>query len=323
MEMSKSENAFGIGAIKHGERDETAVVVADHVCPLSEIVRRHGSNGTATPDVMAVLADWDHWHDWLRGLDLKPTPGDGWIHIDEQQFRPCVPEPWNIFQTYHNYDRPSRTRGTTDPPKHERVLPDMFMGSRSALGSYGSTVFREYGGVQFDFEVEPTIVIGRPAFRVKAEKAYDYIAGYTIANDYTMHFGWWSELRKKSHAQDHIRRKNFPGYTPLSRTIVPKDLVGDPHDLAVKAWVDGVPRQDARTNAMLWTVPELVEYLSHVMPLRPGDLILTGAPEELPYPPGAKKGLRPGQTFDCQVEKIGRLVNTIGEQSERQPNGPA
>jgi acylpyruvate hydrolase len=71
---------------------------------------------------------------------------------------------------------------------------------------------------------------------------------------------------------------------------------------------------------MLWTVPELIEYLSHVMPLRPGDLILTGAPEELPYPPGAKKGLRVGQTLDCWVEKIGRLVNTIGEQSERQPN---
>lgn len=247
---------------------------------------------------------------------------DGWTPIDEQQFRPCVTEPWNIFQTYHNYDRPSRISGKIDPPKHERLLPDIFMGSRSALGAYGSPVLREHGAWQFDFEVEPTIVIGRPAYRVKAEKADDYIAGYTIANDYTMHFSWWSKLRKGRRTNDSIRMKNFPGYTPLSRTIVPRDLVGNPHDLRVMAWIDGELRQDARTNKMLWTVQELVEYLSHVMPLRPGDLIMTGAPEELPHPPGAIKGLRVGQTVDCWVENIGRLVNTMGEQSERQPNEP-
>ena len=152
-----------------------------------------------------------------------------------QQFRPCVPEPWNIFQTYHNYDRPSRTRGTERSAEARAGASGHVYGVAYRAGPYGSTVFRERGGVQFDFEVEPTIVIGRRAHRVKAKKAYDCIAGYTIANDYTMHFGWWSELRKKSDAQDHIRRKNFPGYTPLSRTIVPKDLVGDPHDLAVRA----------------------------------------------------------------------------------------
>ncbi len=322
MNQPKSENIFGIGAITRGERNETAVAVSGYVCPLSQIVRRHSTPGAAAPDIMGFLADWERWHDWLRGLDLKPDPADGWIALDEQQFRPCVPEPWNIFQTYHNYDRPSRISGKSDPPKHERLLPDIFMGSRSALGAYGSTVFREHGGWQFDFEVEPTIVIGRPAYRVKAEKADDYIAGYTIANDYTMHFSWWSKLREGRRTNDSIRMKNFPGYTPLSRTIVPRDLVGNPHDLAVKAWIDGELRQDARTNKMLWTVQELVEYLSHVMTLQPGDLIMTGAPEELPHPPGAPKGLRVGQTVDCWVENIGRLVNTMGEQTETQPNAP-
>jgi acylpyruvate hydrolase len=129
-------------------------------------------------------------------------------------------------------------------------------------------------------------------------------------------------LREGRRTNDSIRMKNFPGYTPLSRTIVPRDLVGNPHDLAVKAWIDGEMRQDARTNKILWTMQELVEYLSHVMPLRPGDLIMTGAPEELPFPPGATKGIRVGQTIDCWVENIGRLDNTIGEQTERQPNEP-
>jgi 2-keto-4-pentenoate hydratase/2-oxohepta-3-ene-1,7-dioic acid hydratase in catechol pathway len=198
----------------------------------------------------------------------------------------------------------------------------MFFGSRSALGAYGDTVMREHGGKQFDFELEVAIVIGREAYRVKAKDADRYIAGYTLANDFTMHFSWWTKLREGRRTNDSIRMKNFPGYTPLSRTVVPRDLVGDPHDLFVKAWIDGKPRQDTRTDAVLWSVQELVEYLSHVMTLRPGDLILSGAPEELPFAPGEPHGIAIGQTLDGRVEKIGRLVNTIGEQTERQPNQP-
>ena len=70
------------------------------------------------------------------------------------KFTAPVPEPWNIFQTYHNFERPSRISGKADPPKHERVLPDIFFGSRSALGGYGDAVLREHGGQQFDFEIE-------------------------------------------------------------------------------------------------------------------------------------------------------------------------
>ena len=80
-------------------------------------------------------------------------------------------------------------------------------------------------------------------------------------------------------------------------------------------------KQDTRTNKMLWSVPELVEYLSHIMPLRPGTLILTGSPEELPVPPGGEyKGIQPGEKVLCEVEKLGRLENLIVEQTGRQPH---
>lgn len=90
----------------------------------------------------------------------------------------------------------------------------------------------------------------------------------------------------------------------------------------MRTTVDGVLRQDTRANAMLWRVSELIEYLSHVMTLHPGDLILTGSPEELKLPEGEKRGLKTGQVVVCDVEKLGRLMNTIGEQSERQPKEP-
>ncbi|CAN0269417.1 unnamed protein product, partial [Phaeothamnion confervicola] len=312
MASGKFETLFGIGTIIDAGNAATAVVVNDQVCRLADIVARHSTPGAAAPQMRDFMPDWDRWHNWLRNLDLDPAKEEGWQPIDAVQFSAPVPEPWNIFQTYHNFDRPSRISGKVDPPKAERLLPDMFMASRSSLAGFGETIYREHGGYQFDFELEVTAIIGKPAFRVPAERADEYIAGYAIANDYTMHFSWWTKLREGRRTNDSIRMKNFPGYTPMSRVIVPRDLVGDPHDLGVKVTVDGVLRQDTRTNAMLWRVPELVEYLSHVMPLKPGDLIITGSPEELPLPPGEKKGLRNGQVVVCEVEKLGRLSNTIG-----------
>jgi len=311
--------AFGIGALRG---DVPAVVVGTQVRPLADIVARHtGAPAPAPATMKALLADWTRWHGWLRGLGLDPEREEGWRPQDSMKFGPPVAEPWNIFQTYHNYQRPSRVHaGRMDPPKEVRVLPDVFMGSRSALAAYGDPVLREHGGTQFDFEVELCAVVGREAYRVPADKAEAYLAGYCIANDYTMHHAWWRPIRKNSSMGDNLRMKNFPGYTPLSRAIVPADLVGDPHDLAVRAWVDGELRQDTRTNAMLWHVEELVEYLSHIVPLRPGDLIICGSPEELPLPEGRERGLPVGCTMTAEMEKLGRLVNTIGEQDFRQPN---
>ena len=320
MSNAKFEIPFGIGTLADGK---PAVIVDDHAIAIAALgARRALPAGLESPQEMRQLMPlWQQWHDWLRGQDLKPSPAEGWVHIDAQKFGPPVPEPWDMFSTYHNYERPSRVTGRSDPPKAERVLPDMFFGSKSSLAAHGDTVHIEHGRIKFDFEVEVTVVIGKTAFRVPAERADEYIAGYAIANDLTMHHAWWRPIRAKSPINDNIRMKNFPGYTPMSRAIVPRDLVGDPKDLAVKAWVGGRLKQDTRTNKMLWSVPELVEYLSHIMPLRPGTLILTGSPEELPVPPGEEyKGIQPGEKVLCEVEKLGRLENLIVEQTGRQPH---
>ena len=145
MADGKAEIVFGIGTMVDNGKPATAVVVKDQVASLADIVARHSTPGAAAPIMRDFMPDWDRWHDWLRGLDLKPAPDEGWKPIDPVKFMAPVPEPWNIFQTYHNFQRPSRISGKADPPRHERVLPDMFMGSRSALGGYGDKVFREHG----------------------------------------------------------------------------------------------------------------------------------------------------------------------------------
>lgn len=98
-------------------------------------------------------------------------------------------------------------------------------------------------------------------------------------------------------------------------------MVGDPHDLRVRAWIDGKLHQDARTNSMLWHVGEVVEYLSFIVTLLPGDLILLGSPANLPLESGQKNhGIEAGQTIRCEVERLGRIENRVEEQAWRQPH---
>lgn len=222
MPEESSEIRFGIGTIMADGKAATAVVIEDRVAKLSDIVARYATPGAAAPLMRDFIADWPRWHEWLRGLALRPSAEEGWTALAATKFLPPVPEPNNIFHLYHNFARPSRVTGRSDPPKAERVLPDVFFGSRSALAGHGDTIYREHGGMQFDFEVEVTAVIGKPATRVPAAQAEDYVAGYAIANDLTMHAAWWRKLRDQSPINDNIRMKNFAGYTPMSRVVVPR-----------------------------------------------------------------------------------------------------
>jgi 2-keto-4-pentenoate hydratase/2-oxohepta-3-ene-1,7-dioic acid hydratase in catechol pathway len=318
--MTSTEITFGIATIAAPAGAATAIIVKDRVKTLADIVASHSTPGAVAPPMRDFLPHWERWHDWLRGLSLDPAREEGWRALDDVKFLPPVPEPANIFHTYHNYDRPSSVTGRRDPPKNERVLPDIFMGCRGALSGHGDTVEREHGGVQFDFEFEVTAVIGKVASRVPAEKAEEYVAGYTIGNDLTMHHGWWRELRRQSPINDNIRMKNFAGYTPMGPAIVPRDIVGDPHNLKLRAYQGGELKLDSDTTGMIWRMGELIEYLSWIMPLQPGDLILAGSPAELPLAPGERRGIKVGQTILLEAERLGRLATHIAEQPFRQPH---
>jgi len=309
---------FGIGHGSIGDKSGAIVVVNDRASLLPALLDRPGVAGILPASMPEFMGQWERWQESLRKL----TPDERWTSVDDVRFTAPIPDPWNIFQPYHNFERTSIVTGQADPPKSERVLPDFFFGSRSALAGYGDTVFQEMDGGRFDFEVEITAIIGKEAYRVSADDALDYVAGYCITNDFTMHHAWWRPIRNKSRINDNIRMKNFPGYSPVSRVIVPKDLVGDPHNLRVRTWVDDMLRQDIRTDTMLWSVPELIEYLSWVMPLRPGDMILCGSPGDLPMPEGVKAGVLPGQVVRCEIERIGQLVNPVSLQDQRPPYQP-
>lgn len=151
---------------------------------------------------------------------------------------------------------------------------------------------------QMHYECELAVVIGRTAERVERKNAYDYVRGYTVANDYA--FRDYLE----NYYRPNLRVKNRDRATPLGPWLVDRDDVADPMKLTLRTWVNGVPTGTGSTRHMLFDVPFLIEYLSGFMTLQPGDLILTGTPSAVHF-------LASGDTVVTEIDGVGRLENTI------------
>ncbi len=153
-----------------------------------------------------------------------------------------------------------------------------------------------------DWEAELAVVIGRTARRVQAERAYDYVFGYTVANDVT------ARDLQKSDGQ-WVRAKSFDTFCPLGPWIVTADEIPQPHGLPIRTWVNGELMQNSHTDQLIFRIPELIEFLSRAFTLLPGDVILTGTPPGVGAFRNPPRFLRDGDVVTVEVEGIGRLTN--------------
>ena len=175
-------------------------------------------------------------------------------------------------------------------------------GEASLTGHRGFTV-RPAGVSYMHYECELAVVIGKTARKVKRADAYDFIAGYTVANDYAIRDyleNWY---------RPNLRVKNRDTCTPIGPWLVDAADVPDPMNLALQTTVNGQVTQSGHTRDMIFDVPFLIEYFSRFMTLQPGDLILTGTPDGV-------VDCQPGDVVVTQIEGLGALENTIAHASE-------
>jgi 5-oxopent-3-ene-1,2,5-tricarboxylate decarboxylase/2-hydroxyhepta-2,4-diene-1,7-dioate isomerase len=175
-------------------------------------------------------------------------------------------------------------------------------GSGTLLGHRGVT--RRPADVKFmHYECELAVIIGRPAKQVPRDRAMTHVAGYCIANDYAIRDyleNWY---------RPNLRVKNRDGGTVLGPWFVDAADVADPANLALRTWVNGNVTQQGNTRDLIFDIPYLIEYLSSFMTLSPGDVILTGTPEGV-------VNVMPGDVVACEIDGLGRLVNTIAADAE-------
>ncbi len=176
--------------------------------------------------------------------------------------------------------------------------PLVFLKGANALTGHRQTTRRPEGVQLMHYECELTVVVGKTAKNVKRSDAYDFIAGYTVANDYAIRDyleNWY---------RPNLRVKNRDGATPLGPWFVEAKDIPNPMALALSTTVNGKITQSGNTRDMIFDVPFLIEYLSSFMTLRPGDLILTGTPDGV-------VDCRPGDVVVTEIEGVGALMNTI------------
>ena len=158
---------------------------------------------------------------------------------------------------------------------------------------------------QLDWEVELAVVIGKKGKYVAKEDALDYVFGYTVINDIS--------ARDCRRAGQWIVSKGQDTFAPMGPILVTKDEIPNPHDLNLSLKVNGVEKQNANTKFMLFNINELIEDLSIVFTLEPGDIIATGTPSGVGAGRDPQEWLWDGDVVEATVEKIGTIVNTVKE----------
>jgi 2-keto-4-pentenoate hydratase/2-oxohepta-3-ene-1,7-dioic acid hydratase in catechol pathway len=194
-------------------------------------------------------------------------------------------------------------------PKELGLNPWFFIKTAHALMGPDSEL--HLPSVKLDWEAELAAVIGRPARNVSVERALEHVGGYTIANDLSARDrAQRPKLGESSPFKfDWVAHKNFAGACPLGPALVPASAISDPQCLGIRLWVNQQLKQDSNTRQMIFTLAEQIAFLSTLLTLRVGDVILTGTPAGT----GAESQqfLNRGDTVDVEIEKLGRLTTRI------------
>jgi 5-oxopent-3-ene-1,2,5-tricarboxylate decarboxylase/2-hydroxyhepta-2,4-diene-1,7-dioate isomerase len=176
--------------------------------------------------------------------------------------------------------------------------PLVFLKGERALNGHRQFTRRPADVKFMHYECELAIVVGKTAKHVKRDDAYDFVGGYTVANDYAVRDyleNWY---------RPNLRVKNRDGATPIGPWFVDAGDIADPMAMSLSTTVNGKLTQSGSTKDMIFGVPFLSEYFSSFMTLRPGDLILTGTPDGV-------VDCRPGDVVVTEIEGVGALMNTI------------
>jgi 5-oxopent-3-ene-1,2,5-tricarboxylate decarboxylase/2-hydroxyhepta-2,4-diene-1,7-dioate isomerase len=176
--------------------------------------------------------------------------------------------------------------------------PLVFIKAPNTFNGDNQTSVRPNNIEYMHYEAELVVVIGKTARKVSEAEAMDFVAGYTVCNDYAI------RDYLENYYRPNLRVKSRDGLTPISPNVVPKEAIPDPHNLALRTFVNGELRQLGTTADLIFSIPFLIAYLSEFMTLQPGDMIATGTPKGL-------SDVVPGDEVVVEVEGVGRLVNRI------------
>ncbi|MCO6384808.1 fumarylacetoacetate hydrolase family protein [Oceanicola sp. 502str15] len=227
----------------------------------------------------------------IRAIDVTSLP----VVEEPGRIGSCVASVPNFFCIGLNYTKHAEETGA-EPPKE----PIIFSKASSALSGPFDPVIIPRDSVKGDWEVELGVVIGKEALYVSEEDALSYVAGYCTINDVSER-----EFQIEKGGQ-WIKGKSAPTFGPTGPYLVSADEVPNPQALRVSLDLNGETVQDSNTDDMIFTVAEIISYMSRFMKLQPGDIIATGTPSGVGMGMKPQRFLKPGDVMEIEVEGLGR-----------------
>jgi 2-keto-4-pentenoate hydratase/2-oxohepta-3-ene-1,7-dioic acid hydratase in catechol pathway len=222
---------------------------------------------------------------------------------DEVSFDPVIPNPGKIIGVGMNYMAHIKEMGR-EPPKH----PALFARFADSLVGHGNEIIRPTASTDYDFEGELAVIIGRTARHVEAGRALEFVAGYSCFLD-------GSVRDYQQHTSQFIAGKNFRHSGAFGPWLVSADEIPDPKQLNLETRVNGEVMQTGNVGDLCFGVEKLIEYLSTIFQLDPGDVIATGTPSGVGFAREPQRWLVPGDRVEVDIDGIGILENTVADES--------
>jgi 2-keto-4-pentenoate hydratase/2-oxohepta-3-ene-1,7-dioic acid hydratase in catechol pathway len=210
-----------------------------------------------------------------------------------------LPNPPRVFAIGLNYRDHAIESGMEIP-----TTPVVFFKLTTAIVGPGAPIILPVNSTEPDYEAEFAFVIGHGGYRLSANEWRKHVYGYTIVNDISARDVQFS-------TSQWSLSKSFPSFCPMGPSIVTADEIADPDALKIALSIDGEVLQNSSTSELIFKIPQLIEYLSSITPLLPGDVVSTGTPPGVGLGRKPKRWLKPGETVTVTVEGLGSLTNPV------------
>lgn len=229
----------------------------------------------------------------------QPLPLQDSVALSSVRLLPPVPDPGKIFCIATNFHEPSR-EGKPLPE-----YPLLFTRFADSVVAHGATLEHPGVSLQYDFEGEVAVIIGKPGDRIDRETAMEHVAGYACFNDGSVR-DW------QKHSTQFTPGKNFRRSGSFGPWIVTADEIPDPSELRLETRVNGTIKQSIGLSSFIFDIPWLISYISAFSPLGAGDVIVTGTPSGFGSTRNPQEFLKDGDIVEVEVSGIGVLRNQVG-----------
>ena len=279
--------------------------VGDRVVDLAALALAAGAE--LPGDLLSLVRAGQPALDAARAL-LESEPSawpDGAAHALADVTLQAPLRPGKIIGIGLNYvEHVAESHRTLDTDRELPDRPVLFSKPATAVTGPGQPILHNGDlTAQLDWECELAVVIGRTAFKVSEEDAWDHVFGYSIMNDIS--------ARDQRRSGQWFFSKGQDSYAPFGPAVVTPDELGDPTDLKLSLTVNGETMQDSSTRHMLFGIPKLIADISSGVTLEPGDVISTGSPSGVGAGRVPPLFLQPGDLVEATIEGIGTLANPV------------